>query len=100
MTAKPGFHFFLYNCIKNDVGWNVKTLEQLDEVFHIRVVKFVVIYSFNLDGIRELVFIWKKLHFSAGFCKKVVVIVCMVYRHMRPEGVFDTNVKIPNNNEN
>jgi len=74
-------------------------MQQLNKIFYIGVVEFIIIYGFNLDGIRELVFIGEKLHFSASFGKKVVIIICMVDWHMCPKGIFDANVKISDNNK-
>jgi len=39
------------------------------------------------------------LHLSTRPCKKVVVIVGVIYGHVRPEGILDANVEVPDDQE-
>jgi len=55
--------------------------------------------GFYLDSICELVLIGENLHFSTGARKKVVVIIGVVDRHVRPEGILDANVEISEDQE-
>jgi hypothetical protein len=93
MAAKKGFRVFFDNGEQDGVVGDIKALEQLDEIFGVSIVEVVEIDGFDLEGICVLVFAGEHLDFAVAAEKQVVVVVRVIYGHVRPKRVFDMNVK-------